>query len=129
MSYQGIQHSILVQRHIRHAKDADKEFSNIESNEIPIVLIPKSPLIYSFALNVPSGPFVLYQKWDKDMGELEPGVKWIMPFYKKISHIVTRATITYNSPARSVPTADNGTPYFISHFQFCDECSHNFCFQ
>jgi len=41
------------------------------------------------------------------MGQLSPGVIWFWPSWSRISHIVTRATITYNAPARDCPTADN----------------------
>ena len=84
--------------------------------EIPIVLVPKSRFLFHFYLNVPSGPFVLYQKWHEDMGQLSPGVIWVWPSWYRISHIVTRATITYNAPAREIPTADNGM--FCRHLHF-----------
>mmetsp|Transcript_32202 Transcript_32202/g.48024 ORF Transcript_32202/g.48024 Transcript_32202/m.48024 type:complete len:412 (-) Transcript_32202:202-1437(-) len=108
MNFQGVEHSVLVQRSIRTASMADREFARVSAvNEIPIVLVPQSPTFASLALNVPSGPFVLYQRWYKDMGQLSPGVIWFWPFWNRISHIVTRATITYNAPARDCPTADN----------------------
>ncbi|KAL3768091.1 hypothetical protein ACHAW5_009148 [Stephanodiscus triporus] len=76
-------HSKLVQRRISSAAEADRAFARVEVNshgvtEIPIVLIPRST-IFRFAINVPSGPFVLWQKWHKNMGQLQPGVKWIWP--------------------------------------------------
>eukprot|EP00970_Alexandrium_tamarense_P007369 scaffold1339_cov207-Alexandrium_tamarense.AAC.23 len=112
MNYQGSQHSKLVQRKIFSPLFADREFANItESNgfsEIPIVLVPRSPLLVSLAVNVPSGPFVLWQKWHRNMGQLAPGVLWVWPGWCRISHIITRATITYNAPTRNCPTADNG---------------------
>uniref|UniRef100_A0A7S2HT50 Band 7 domain-containing protein n=1 Tax=Helicotheca tamesis TaxID=374047 RepID=A0A7S2HT50_9STRA len=107
MNFNGVDHSRLVQRSIRASSSADSEFAKVTRNEIPIVLVPRSPSIVSLALNVPSGPFVLYQRWHKDMGQLSPGVIWFWPFWNRISHIVTRATITYNAPARDCPTADN----------------------
>mmetsp|Transcript_14177 Transcript_14177/g.20902 ORF Transcript_14177/g.20902 Transcript_14177/m.20902 type:complete len:412 (+) Transcript_14177:134-1369(+) len=108
MNFQGVEHSVLGQRSIRTASMADREFARVSAyNEIPIVLVPQSPTFASLALNVPSGPFVLYQRWHKDMGQLSPGVIWFWPFWNRISHIVTRATITYNAPARDCPTADN----------------------
>lgn len=58
-------------------------------------------------VSVPSGPFILWQKWNKDQGNLAPGVRWIWPWYNTISHIITRATVTYNAPAKNCPTADN----------------------
>ena len=104
-----------MQRSIWNPIHADREFSKIhpcanDSSliEIPLVLVPRSPYLMHFYVNVPSGPFVLWQKWHKDMGQLSPGVIWAWPSWCRISHIVTRATITYNAPARNCPTADNG---------------------
>lgn len=112
MNFQGQRHSKLVQRKISSATDADRAFAKVTVNnegftEIPIVLIPKSPFLFSCAVNVPSGPFVLWQKWHKNMGQLPPGVIWFWPGWCRISHIVTRATVTYNAPTRNCPTADN----------------------
>lgn len=112
MNYQGYTHSKLVQRSTGTPSSADREFAKVirtsaETVEIPIVLIPRSPYLFHFYLNIPSGPFVLWQKWHKDMGQLSPGVIWLWPSWFRVSHIVTRATITYNAPARNCPTADN----------------------
>jgi len=100
-------HSRLVQRTIKKATDADTAFSELIHNEIPMVLVPSKPLLFHFALNVPSGPFVLWQRFMKDKGPLKPGVKWIWPSWNYISHIVTRSVISYNAPARNCPTADS----------------------
>lgn len=116
-NYQGVAHSILVQRTIRSPTSCHSEFAKYGDeygNEIPIVLMPKGSFCnlcccipgFSFAVTVPSGPYVLWQKWHRDMGELSPGVQWIWPFWKRISHIVTSAALTYNAPARNCPTAD-----------------------
>ena len=58
-------------------------------------------------MNVPSGYWILYQRWYKNQGSLTPGVKWCWPFYFRVSHIINAATITYSAPSRQVPTADN----------------------
>ena len=113
MNFQGATHSKLVQRKISSPSSADREFSQITTNdegysEIPIVLVPRSPILFSVALNIPSGPFVLWQKWQwvsqysthvylcywhslrcelilyhnnhsRNMGQLSPGVRWIWP--------------------------------------------------
>jgi regulator of protease activity HflC (stomatin/prohibitin superfamily) len=110
MNFQGSTHSELVQRKINKARHADREFATISSNDsskIPIVLVPRSSRLFSFALNVPSGPFILYQRWYEDKGELKPGVIWVWPFWYRISHIVTKSVISYNAPAQNCPTADN----------------------
>lgn len=117
-SYQGLEHSILVQKTIGDPLSCHSEFAQYgdeySGNEIPIVLVPNGKFCnllccipgLSFAVAVPSGPYVLWQKWHRDMGELSPGVQWIWPFWKRMSHIVTSAAITYNAPARNCPTAD-----------------------
>lgn len=112
MNYQGVQHSSLVQRPVWSASEADRAFAKIGRTasggaEIPIVLVPRSAKFFQFMVNVPSGPYVLWQDWHKDMGALPPGVIWFWPAWKRISHIITRATITYNAPAQNCPTADN----------------------
>merc|ERR1712087_325319 len=58
-------------------------------------------------ISIPSGYNILYQRWYKHMGQLEAGVHPCWPFWMRVSHIVTLATITYNAPSRQVPTADN----------------------
>ena len=126
--------SKLIQKQIYSVSKAEKEFeknstdtgantnittnsdtstSNNQTNEvsietIPIVLVPKSPSVVQLSATVPSGPFVLWQQWDRDMGELNPGVIWFWPAWNRVSHIVTRAPITYHAPIKDCPTADNG---------------------
>merc|ERR1719230_1178419 len=58
-------------------------------------------------VSIPSGFFVLYQRWYKNQGSLDPGFKCCWPFWFRVSHVVNRATITYSAPSRQVPTADN----------------------
>ena len=108
-----MQHNRLIQQKIWSANKVDSDFDNIciavnGESEIPIVLLLMASLFFAFTLNVPSRPSVLYQKWHKNMGKLNPGVIWFWPAWNRISHIVTRATITYNAPTRNCPTADNG---------------------
>uniref|UniRef100_A0A7S2V726 Band 7 domain-containing protein n=1 Tax=Fibrocapsa japonica TaxID=94617 RepID=A0A7S2V726_9STRA len=38
---------------------------------------------------------------------MEPGVIWCWPRWNRISHVITKATLTYNAPAKDCPTADN----------------------
>jgi len=102
-------HSRLIQTKIGAAFHADREFTkgNEDNSEIPIVLIPHKHCLPTFQLNVPSGMFVLYQKWNANQGLLEPGVKWMwLPWYR-ISHMVTKSVVSYNAPAKNCPTADN----------------------
>jgi len=114
-AFDGFMHSKCIQQHIEKPTDAASVFNGVpNSQEICIVAIPKSthdmccgccccmPL-----MNVPSGFFILYQRWYKNQGELEPGVKCCWPFWYRISHIINKATITYSAPSVNVPTADN----------------------
>jgi len=89
-------------------KNVDQKFAKIGNDgSIPIVLVPKNPFLFSMFLEVPSGPFVLYQKWHANQGLLQPGLILLWPAWNRISHIVSRAVITYNAPAQNCPTADN----------------------
>ena len=81
MNFQGFQHSKLVQRNIFSPSSADREFSRVihrddGSAEIPIVLVPRSPYLFYLYLTIPSGSFMLWQKWHRDMGQLSPDVIW-----------------------------------------------------
>ena len=101
-------HSHVVQRRISRPMDALKEFENMGSDgSIPVVLIPRWPWFFHLATNIPSGVFVLYQKWHAKMGMLPPGIKWFWPSWYRVSHIVTKATKTYNAPVQNCPTSDN----------------------
>ena len=107
-----MQQSKLVQKHINALSEIDKEFSsNSRSSseiEIPIVLVPKSPYFVQLSTTVPSGPYIFWQQWDRDMGELQPGVIRFWPAWNRVSHVVTRAPFTYDLPIKDCPTLDNG---------------------
>lgn len=101
-------HSRLIQKEIRTVSCSDREFETTSnSRDIPIVLVPKSPFIFQVGVEIPSGCFVLWQQWLRDMGQIDPGIVWFWPSWNRISHIVTRAAITYNAPVLNCPTADN----------------------
>ena len=117
-AFDGVQHSRCVQARIGDPTQAGSAFNSAgpRGNEITLVAVPDAASdqcpLYSCCccipyLNVPSGFFVLYQHWYKNMGELDAGVKLCWPFYYRVSHIVNKATITYSAPSRKVPTADN----------------------
>jgi len=86
---------------------ADRAFSEVTNDEIPVVLVPRKATLFHFMLRVPSGPFIIWQRFNADQGSLEPGIKWFWMGWNQISHIVTRSVISYNAPARNCPTADN----------------------
>eukprot|EP00308_Calcidiscus_leptoporus_P012719 CAMPEP_0119364504 /NCGR_PEP_ID=MMETSP1334-20130426/11408_1 /TAXON_ID=127549 /ORGANISM="Calcidiscus leptoporus, Strain RCC1130" /LENGTH=426 /DNA_ID=CAMNT_0007380221 /DNA_START=72 /DNA_END=1352 /DNA_ORIENTATION=- len=110
MSMDGVQHSKVVQRSAKSPSDAASIFADASNNEICLVVIPDdlSCCCCHFPyISIPSGYNILWQRWYRHQGQLEPGVKPCWPFYNRVSHMVTLATITYNAPSRQVPTADN----------------------
>lgn len=111
LAFDGVQHSRCVQRNIRTAKQAASAFNQPGTRDICLVAIPPSAAERGCCcapiVSVPSGFFILHQRWYKNMGELTPGVRCCWPFWYRISHIVNRATITYLAPSAQVPTADN----------------------
>ena len=79
MNFQGFQRSKLVQRNTFSPDSADCKFFRVihhddGSAEIPIVLVPRLPYLFYLYLTIPSSPFVLWQKWHRDMGQLSPDV-------------------------------------------------------
>jgi regulator of protease activity HflC (stomatin/prohibitin superfamily) len=111
MIFDGVMHSRCVQAKIDHPGQAGSAFNDRSAGDIALVAVPRSAAencccCYPI-LSVPSGFFVLYQKWYSNMGSLDPGVRWCWPFWYRISHMVNKATITYLAPSAQVPTADN----------------------
>lgn len=100
-------HSRVVQRRISNPMAAQTEFDNIRNGEIPIVLVPSWATFFKFLYTIPSGVFVLYQKWHAKQGLLPPGLIMFWPAWYRVSHIVTRQSRTYNAPVQNCPTSDN----------------------
>ena len=80
-------------------------------NKTPIILSVKEPCCpIQCCLTIPSQYVVLFQKWNKDV-TLETGKKaglvccW--PWYKRVSHVVTKSSISYDAPIANCPTKDN----------------------
>lgn len=104
----GFAHSRCVQRRIDVPTDAAKVFNDTRNNEICLVAVPRDTVgCCAPHVNIPSGYHVLHQRWYKNMGTTDPGVKWCWPFWYRVSHVVNPATITYSAPSQQVPTADN----------------------
>jgi len=102
------QHSHCVQTGISSPEQAGSAFNRQHPTEICLVAVPDhTSCCCSAYLNIPSGYFVLYQRWYKNQGPLDPGVKMCWPFWYRVSHVVNAATITYTAPSAQVPTADN----------------------
>ena len=101
-------HSHVVQRRIGSPMEAQKEFEKIgKDGSIPVVLVPRWPYFFHLLTNIPSGVYVLWQKWHAKQGQLPPGLKVLWPAWNRVSHIVTKATKTYNAPVQNCPTSDN----------------------
>jgi len=104
----GIEHSRCIQADISEPTEAATAFNASGTNDICLVAVPLgAACCCQLAVNVPSGYICLYQKWYKNQGQMDPGVKFCWPFYYRVSHVVNAATITYSAPSRQVPTADN----------------------
>ncbi|KAF1320244.1 hypothetical protein FI667_g12626, partial [Globisporangium splendens] len=98
----------LVQADISKPMDAMKHFNAAStSGKIPLVLIPKYPTLIKFFMRVPSGMWVLKQRWNAHAGMMDPGLKMFWPAWNRISHIVTKQAVSYSNPVRFCPTSDN----------------------
>jgi len=106
-NFEGVQHSRCVQRRVGAPTDAAGAFNESGHQDICLVVVPRSPALCCQFVSIPSGFFVLYQRWYANEGQLEPGFKACWPFWFRVSHVVNAATITYSAPSRQVPTADN----------------------
>ncbi|POM68209.1 Hypothetical protein PHPALM_15657, partial [Phytophthora palmivora] len=64
----------LVQKDIRKPVEAMKHFNaQVTDGQIPIVLTPRDPIIMTIFMKVPSGVWVLKQKWNAHAGMMKPG--------------------------------------------------------
>lgn len=98
----------LVQIDIRKPMDAMKVFNKkIDDGCIPLVLIPKYPKVITPFMQVPSGLWVLKQKWNAHVGMMDPGLKIMWPAWYRISHIVTKQAVSYSSLVKYCPTSDS----------------------
>jgi hypothetical protein len=99
--------SNLVQRHVWMASSANEVFAERGGVDQVLVIVPSTPTCPQPYFTVPAGPYVLWQSWGKNKGQLSPGLKLCWMPWNRVSHIVTKAAITYDAPAYNVPTADN----------------------
>uniref|UniRef100_K3X8U2 Band 7 domain-containing protein n=1 Tax=Globisporangium ultimum (strain ATCC 200006 / CBS 805.95 / DAOM BR144) TaxID=431595 RepID=K3X8U2_GLOUD len=81
--------------------------AKVENGTIPLVLTPKYPTLFSFCMQVPSGMWVLKQRWNAHAGMMNPGLKIFWPAWNRISHIVTKQAVSFSNPVRFCPTSDN----------------------
>jgi len=57
-------------------------------------------------MQVPSGVYCIVQRFGKDIGEMDPGLK-ILPAWYRIAYIVSKQSCTYDAPVINCPTSDN----------------------
>ncbi|RLN92785.1 hypothetical protein BBJ28_00010700 [Nothophytophthora sp. Chile5] len=87
---------------------AMKQFNaKVLDGRIPLVLTPSYPTLLTVFMKVPSGLWVLKQKWNAHAGMMDPGLKMFWPAWNRVSHIVTKQAVTYSNPVRGCPTSDN----------------------
>ena len=104
------QRTRFVSRNVLSVGYAEEAFDEQRGAEQVLVAVPSNffsrccPTPY---FSVPTGPYVLWESWGKNMGALSPGLKMCWCPYKSVSHVVTKAAITYDAPTYNVPTADN----------------------
>jgi len=80
--------------------------SKSDTGEIPLVLCPSPRSTFSMMLTVPTGVYCLMQRFGKDVGRAEPGLK-ILPAYYRIAYVVSAQSCTYDAPVRFCPTSDD----------------------
>jgi len=100
-------HSSCSQKNITYPMEAASTFASGRHGEIVLVCIPRHAEFFQFFYRIPDGFWVLGHKWGKSIGEVAAGVQWWYPAYNNIAYMVTKQTVTYNSPTRQCPTADN----------------------
>ena len=107
----GFTHSTCVQRRISVPTEAASVFNATANNEICLVAVPNETMCCCAPnVNIPSGYHVLHQRWYKNEGKLDPGVKWCWPFWYRVSHVVNPATITYSAPSQQAAPPASPVP-------------------
>ena len=71
------------------------------------MVLVEHPYCYSTWVNVPSGMIALEQVCGQDNGIMDEGCYCCYPCYKQIAVMISRNTIRFNCPIKSVPTRDN----------------------
>ncbi|TMW68533.1 hypothetical protein Poli38472_006001 [Pythium oligandrum] len=98
----------LVQVNVGKPMHAMKVFNaKVTDGNVPLVLIPKYPKTITPFMQVPSGLWVLKQKWNAHTGMMDPGLKMFWPAWNRVSHIVTKQAVSYAIWVRECPTSDN----------------------
>ena len=104
------QRTRFTSRKVMSVGYAEDAFNSRNGSEQVLVAVPSNFFSGCCCVpyfSVPTGPYVLWESWGKDMGALSPGLKLCWCPYKSVTHVVTKAAITYDAPSYNVPTADN----------------------
>mmetsp|Transcript_45358 Transcript_45358/g.58141 ORF Transcript_45358/g.58141 Transcript_45358/m.58141 type:complete len:426 (-) Transcript_45358:216-1493(-) len=99
----------LVQRTIHDLNNANSEFMSTGpyQDEVCVAVVPENNVCcFSFYLEVPSGPNVLWSNFGANQGKLEPGMKKCWPVWRTVSTLVSKQVITYNAVPKKCPTRD-----------------------
>lgn len=106
----------VVQHHVSDLMAAAEVFHMADDDptddvdEKAIVLIPHDAcgiFCPRLCFSVPSGMWILKQHCGADVGAELPGFKMAWWGWDRISHVVTRSTVSYSTPVKQCPTADN----------------------
>ncbi|ETV86444.1 hypothetical protein H257_01639 [Aphanomyces astaci] len=107
-STQHPRQTVVVQATIRKPLHAESHFNKkTKDGSIPLVLVPTYPHFCDTFVRIPSGVWVLYQRWNAHAGMLEPGLIPVWAAYNRVSHIVTKHAVAYSAPVERCPTSDN----------------------
>ena len=71
------------------------------------MVLPDGPSCCYFKLNIPNGMMVLEQTWGEHSGLMEPGCYPCYCSYKHIPVMISKNSIRFKCPVKSVPTKDN----------------------
>ena len=78
-NFEGVAHSRCVQRRVSAPTDAAAVFNDSSGADICLVAVPRTPVLCCQFTQIPSGFFVLYQRWYQNQGQLDPGFKCAPP--------------------------------------------------
>lgn len=101
-------HTRLVSKDIPKLEDAAQLLGtyDLRGNEkyTPIVLIPARGC--AWWLTVPEGFYALATAHGRNVGQWNPGCHFARP-WERISHLVSKQYVVFDSPIKACPTADN----------------------
>jgi hypothetical protein len=88
----------LIQLYTTDPSEGPRLISDDNSKGVPIMVLVDGPSCCYCKLNVPSGIVTLEQKYGKHTGMMDPGYYCCYCSYKRISAMITKNTIRFNTP-------------------------------